>query len=90
MATISSIGTFTTIPGLVGRSNGNRSASLDKIDMEGLKGVHGVVHDELRQFVQLVADAYALTFWEAAGLVGVLYKALMNSEGPTQQTSYTP
>lgn len=90
MATISDSGTWTSLPGLVAMDARQNVPSINAIDLEGLKGIHGVVHDELRQFVQLMADAYGLKFWQGAGLCEVLLKALMNSEGPQQQTSYTP
>lgn len=89
-ATISSSGTWTALPGLVGQDAKLNVPSINKIDLEGLKGIHGVVHDELRQFIQLAADAYSLKFWQGAAIVEVLLKALMNSEGPTQQNTYTP
>lgn len=89
-ATLSSSGTWTTLAGLTGQNTGINTPSVNNIDLEDLKGVHGVVHDELRQFVQLTADAYSLRFWQAAGVVEVLLRALMNSEGPQQQTTYTP
>lgn len=89
-ATISSSGTWTTLTGLVGMDARINTPSINKIDLEDLKGIHGVVHEELRQFIQLAADAYSLNFWQGAGIVEVLLKALMNSEGPQQQRSYNP
>lgn len=90
MATISSSGTWTALTGLTGQSTGLNTPSVRNIDLDALKDIHGVVHEELRQFVQLAADAYSLTFWQGAGIVEVLLKALMNSEGPQQQRTYTP
>lgn len=83
-------GTWSPIPGMTAENAGLNVPSIRNIDLEGLKGIHGVVHEELRQFIQLVADGYGLKFWQGAGLVEVLLKALMNSEGPTQQNRYTP
>jgi chemotaxis protein CheY-P-specific phosphatase CheC len=90
MATISSSGTWTALTGLTGQDTGINTPSINKLDLEDLKGIHGVVHEELRQFIQLVADAYTLKFWQGACVAEILLKALMNSEGPTQQNSYTP
>lgn len=88
--TLSSTGTWTALAGLVGMDARANVPSINNIDLEALKSIHGVVHEELRQFVQLAADAYALTFWQAAAIVEILLKALMNSEGPQQQRTYTP
>jgi hypothetical protein len=90
MATISSSGTWTALTGLTGQDTGINTPSINTIDLENLKGIHGVVHEELRQFIQLTADAYALKYWQGACVVEILLKAIMNSEGPTQQNSYTP
>ena len=89
-ATLTSSGTWTTLAGLVGMDTRANVPSVNKLDLEDLKGDHGVVHAELRQFIQLAADAYSLTYWQAACVVEILLKAMMNSEGPTQQNSYTP
>lgn len=88
--TITSSGTWTALAGLVGQDARINTPSIKNIDLESLKGIHGVVHNELRQMVQLFADAYGLNHWQGAGLMEVLLKAYMNSEGPTQQRSYTP
>ena len=90
MANISSAGTWTALTGLTGQSTGINTPSINNVDLEALKDIHGVVHEELRQFVQLASDAYSLKFWQGAGIVEILLKALLNSEGPTQQNSYTP
>lgn len=89
-ATISASGTFTALAGLTGMDAKINQPNITHIDLEALKTAHGVVLPELHQFIQLVADAYGLLFWQAAGLVDVLLKATMNSEGPTQQNRYTP
>ncbi len=88
--TLTSAGTWTALPGLTGMDTRANVPSIDNLDLEDLKGDHGVVHAELRQFIQLTADAYALTYWQAACVVEILLKAMMNSEGPTQQNTYTP
>lgn len=90
MATIASSGTWTTLVGLTAQDARLNVPSLQNIDLEDLKSIHGVVHEELRQFIELAAAAYGLKFWQAAGIVDVLLKALMNSEGPQQQRTYTP
>src|SRR5947207_3299389 len=80
-ATISSTGTFSTITGLdVTKSNatGNHPNAIG-LNFESLKNAEGVQFDELRQFIQLVATAYGLSFWPAAGLVSFFLRALFAS-----------
>lgn len=89
-AVISSLGNWTPLVGLTGQDARINTPSFSNIDLEDLKTIHGVTHPELVNFVQLVADAYNLRFWQAAGVVEVLLKALLNSEGPQQQRSFTP
>ena len=89
-ATISSSGTWTALPGLVAMDARANVPSFNKLDLEDLKSRDGVVQDELRQFVQLAADAYGVNFWVAAGVVEILLKALMNSDAAAGLSTYTP
>ena len=88
--TISSTGTWTALSGLTATDSRINTPSVNNIDLEALKSIHGVIHPELQQMVQLFADAYSLKFWQAFAVMFTLMKAMANSEGPTQQNTYTP
>lgn len=91
-ATITAIGTWTSIAGATGQDAKLNVPSINKMDFEALKGssLFGVVLPELRDFITAAQVGWGLNFWQAAGLMEVFMRALMNSQGPTQQTSYTP
>jgi len=90
-ATITATGTWTAITGLRGQDARINQPSISDIDLEDLKNdARGVILPELQSFIQAAADGYSLRHWQAAGLIEVLLKAYMNSEGPTQQNRYTP
>lgn len=89
-ATLTSTGTWTSLAGATAMDAKQNVPSVNKLDLEALKSNRGVVLPELDQFVAAAAAGWGLTYWQAAGVVEVFLKALMNSEGPTQQTTYTP
>jgi len=89
-ATITATGTWTSLAGAMGQDTKLNVPSIDHIDLEAQKTIYGVILPELQGFIEAAAIGWGLTFWQAAGLLEVYFKALMNAEGPTVQSSYTP
>jgi hypothetical protein len=95
-ATISSSGTFTNLSTVLDAARSNAIGNEPRlegakdlfagglgINLEVLKTMEGVQLDELRQFIQLVANAYGLLFWPAAHLVYILLKAYIQTKSDT-------
>ncbi len=91
-ATLTSTGTFTDLSGVIstarrstapggGYSSKDRGnePDIENWNLDSLKTLDGVRLSELDQFVTLVAQAYNLHFWQAATLVQVFMRALMQS-----------
>ena len=89
-ATISATGNWSTITGLslglsgqAGSTGMNRPMALG-LNFESLKTADGVIFDELRQFIQLAATYYGLSYWAAADLVEILMRAHRENATPMQ------
>lgn len=88
MATLSITGTVTPLTGL---SLGTASQAVKMnvpqalgLNLESLKTRDGTIHPETKQFVQLMATQYGVTFWAALDLVRIFLTALGNSSAPMQ------
>lgn len=86
-AAITSAGTWTLITGLTTTGMSSKFANnprAEGLNFEGLKTADGVILDEIRQFIQLAADAYGISHWAAADLISVLMRAYRSSATPRQ------
>ena len=79
-ATLSSTGTWSTITGLdtaAAAKTQQNVPAIGGLNFESLKVAtgEGTIWSELDQFIQLVADGYAIGFWPAAQLVDIRLRA---------------
>ena len=56
---------------------------IQDYNLDALKTMDGVTLDELRQFIQLIATAYGLNYWQGASLVQTLLRAHMQTDRTT-------